>query len=1110
MLHLILGGPGSGKTTVIERELSDAVAAGRPSRLVVPEQATVSVERRMAELLPPSAPLCFEVSNFTRLADSFFRVNGGLGVTYATPTARLLTMWKTVTETAPFLNGARHDSSAGTVRKLLSASRELSSSRTELGALDAAANALGEGKLSERVRDLSLLLSTYRALLGERFADAETDLDAMAEGMRTSDFFSGVSLAFDSFTSFTEQQYAVIAELLRTSDVTVSLTLPRDADAYLCYEEAKETRRRLLLLAERANIPVRESLLGANRRTLSEPLRHLSDNLWRIHAEGHAYAGELDSSVRYVNALTPYAAARFIADDICRRVQTEGARYCDFAVVARDTDGYRSILDSALRESGIPVFSSDRTDVSALEPFKLIVSAYAACTGGFRRSDVLTYLKCGYSGVSVEAIDAFELYTERWHLDGKRLTDSKAWTMNPDGYTDRVTEHGGRMLALANTVREHLTKVLLPFCHRLKRAAVPTHCRVLCDFLLSIKLPTELRARAARLAAAGESERGELISRIWEILCEALDTLAELLPDSTVTPEEFASLFRLVGEEVDVGRIPASEDEVVFGSAELLRAEGVRHVYLLGVNEGEFPAAGGETSFFTEHERTALAAVGIRLGQSAEVRSSRELFFFLRALTSASVSATVLTASLGEDLTPRRPSAAVRELCALLGERFSCREAGELQAEETLWSRGGALERLGELARDPIYPSLAAALGAEETVRERTAATETPISNDACSLSPALAKEIYPKRMATTQSRIERYVKCPFLHFCQYVLRLHTGELAEFDSNEIGSYIHAMLEEFFRESEGRPLGSYTAKEIDAISRRLSEAYLKRIGQGQENARMRRLWRSLHRSSRLLISRICEELSESDFAPRFYELKIGGKEPDAPTAYTVETEDGGELSVYGSVDRVDTCVMGGRAYVRVIDYKTGAKVFQLDDVSRGMNLQMLLYLFALWKNRNPAFAERLGIGQNGEIIPAGVLYMGAGTGEIRIERPTSDEEVLRLASLSSRQNGLLLDDRAVLEAMEHGLRGKYIPVKLTTDKKTKEQVISKDTQKNLMSLEGMGKLLTEINGILTRITAEMRSGRIPAYAVRHGQENCSGCEMRPVCRVRISKNDVTEE
>jgi ATP-dependent helicase/DNAse subunit B len=71
MLTLVEGGFFSlAKRTLTDR-IKELTEKGIRSYLIVPEQQTVSAEREMAELLPPSAPLYFEVTNFTRLATPF-------------------------------------------------------------------------------------------------------------------------------------------------------------------------------------------------------------------------------------------------------------------------------------------------------------------------------------------------------------------------------------------------------------------------------------------------------------------------------------------------------------------------------------------------------------------------------------------------------------------------------------------------------------------------------------------------------------------------------------------------------------------------------------------------------------------------------------------------------------------------------------------------------------------------------------------------------------------------------------------------------------------------------------------------------------------------------
>ena len=86
----------------------------------------------------------------------------------------------------------------------------------------------------------------------------------------------------------------------------------------------------------------------------------------------------------------------------------------------------------------------------------------------------------------------------------------------------------------------------------------------------------------------------------------------------------------------------------------------------------------------------------------------------------------------------------------------------------------------------------------------------------------------------------------------------------------------------------------------------------------------------------MAKRLAEEFAQSGFEPIACELKIGGEGEKLEFPY-----DGGKISVSGSIDRVDK--FGG--YIRVVDYKTGSKKFKLPDILFGLNLQMLLYLYA---------------------------------------------------------------------------------------------------------------------------------------------------------------------
>ena len=77
MLRIIEGGFFSGAHELINKEIKELVDKKKRAFLIVPEQQTVIAEAELSEKLCDSAPLYFEVTNFTRLANTVFRSLGG-------------------------------------------------------------------------------------------------------------------------------------------------------------------------------------------------------------------------------------------------------------------------------------------------------------------------------------------------------------------------------------------------------------------------------------------------------------------------------------------------------------------------------------------------------------------------------------------------------------------------------------------------------------------------------------------------------------------------------------------------------------------------------------------------------------------------------------------------------------------------------------------------------------------------------------------------------------------------------------------------------------------------------------------------------------------------
>ena len=120
--------------------------------------------------------------------------------------------------------------------------------------------------------------------------------------------------------------------------------------------------------------------------------------------------------------------------------------------------------------------------------------------------------------------------------------------------------------------------------------------------------------------------------------------------------------------------------------------------------------------------------------------------------------------------------------------------------------------------------------------------------------------------------------------------------------------------------------------------------------------------------------------------------------------------------------MDGWLHDGKLYLRVVDYKTGKKSFDLAELRYGLGLQMLLYLFTLKEEGQMLFGGH-------EIVPAGVLYTPAREPMLRCARDTEPEKIEKALKKELRRSGMVLEDPAVLQAMEHSALESpcYLPI-----------------------------------------------------------------------------------
>ena len=1095
MLTLYEGGFYSSMDNALTDAIKASVLSGRRVYLIVPEQETVAAELEMAEALPEDAPLSFEVTNFTRFTNTAFREIGGISKEYCTKSAKSLIMWKVLTELSPMLSltKGRRNISSGSVRKALSAVAEMQSLAISPDILIEGTKAdIHDKRLGEKLRDLALIYSLYTEFTGKKYSDTSNEEIALAAALgKHPEFLSGVEVFVSGFTSFTEPQSRLLLAIMKSAPLTVALRIGRATDAFE-YKELASAKSRLLALAD--SVGVEKKLKKFHAREISDAsvLSEICDLLWRsegdIDNDSLQYLREHTEKLRVFSAPTIYEECEFLVADIKRKIMS-GSRYSDIAIVARSSDTYLGVLDLMLDEAAIPYFISKSSQTKSIPLFKLIYTAYNIISTGFKREDVLTYAKCGLLDISRDEIDRFELYCEKWGIEGRRFSDGVSWGMNPRGY-EKWREDDETAIIEINSTRDRVISPLILFGEEIRKAGtVREHAEALIKFLVHLDCEELMARRSRELAALGDDATAEEARRAWGILCSALDTIVEVLGDSRCDIPSFVNQLSTSLEDASVGHLPAHRDEVTVGSADMLRVKGKKHVYLIGVNSGEFPASITDSSYFSDSEKSILSVAGIPISPDLEIKSAREFYSFSRAFSIGRESVTLTYNERTPMLSPLLPAEVIGRIKELTKGLASPIKTEALEKSEMLYTESATLEALGRLGEDEA--------SAREALIERgytdmLAVRDGSIKNNKLTLSEDSLALIYGRDLYLSQTRIDKFLGCPMSYFCKYNLKLGEEEPAELGSNIIGSFVHAVIESFFGELES---GSKDAASIDEsdkerITESAAEKYARElIGEGEMSARTRAAISRLVRATKPVVDGLCEELSGTLYKPTFFELKTDSRDDASPDHLIINREGGGRIIVRGTIDRVDTYKSGDDVYVRVIDYKTGHTDFLPSKLKDGEYLQMFLYLKAITDTKSEGFRERLGVGENGRIIPAGVIYVKTRVNDTTV-RTFSDTEAEEAVKKLQERDGMLLDESLSISAMNPD----FIP----PETKKKEPL--------RYSEEGWREIEKTLIEVTTSVADSMCSGKINATPATKGGRNCKWCRYKEICRSAVIKND----
>ena len=1110
-LRFYFGPSGSGKSHRIYEEIMQRAAQepGRNFLIIVPDQFTMQTQKDLVMRSDRGGILNIDVLSFGRLSHRILEEVGTKEMPVLDDTGKSLVLQKIAAdlkEQLPAMGSLLHKQ--GYIHEVKSAISEFMQYGISTQDMDKLiASAEKRGALAMKLRDLKTLYRGFQDYIRDHFITTEETLDVLRRSLVKSKILPDSVVVFDGFTGFTPIQNRLIQELMRVCEETiVTVTIGEEEDPYQMDGEqklfhlSKKTVADLVKLAAEAEVTRGEDVFvkgGPNRFAEAPALCYLEQNLFRYQYEPYT---EKQHEIHMFEALSPREEVHQTALYIRKLIREEGLTYRDIAVVIGDLEGYASYVETEFGQLEIPCFL-DRTRGIVLNPMiEYIKSALQLYIRDFSYDTVFHFLRSGMADISREEIDELENYVIRTGARGYR-TYSRLFTRKTEemqqGSGQEDTERAEETMERLNRIRQQFADTV-EILHMAPRAKAGEYVDHLYDFLEQNQVQQKLLNYQQQFEQEGDLAKAREYAQIYRLVMDLLDEIYELLGEEEISLQEFADILEAGFGEITVGTIPQNVDRIVVGDMERTRLKQVKVLFFLGVNDGNIPKNASKGGIISDMDREFLIESGTEMAPSPRQQMYIQRLYLYLNMTKPSERLYLSYAKVNSDGKGIRPSYlidTVRKLFPQLAveypqnrsrlEQIEGRQEGARYLAEEL--REYADGTLREEERQDFY-LMYRAYETDPEGRDRLTAAAFRRYKES-GLSRIVARALYGRQLENSVSRLETYAACACRHFLQYGLSLQEREKFGFEVSDMGNVYHAVLENFAGKlaESGRTWWDFDENFATQAIKEAVEGYAATYGETVLYSSARNEY-AITRMSRILTRTVLtlqQHLKQGSFQPDDYELSFRFAE-DLDSIH-VDLSEEEKMHLQGRIDRIDVSEDAEHVYVKVIDYKSGNKKFDLAALYYGLQLQLVVYMNAAMELESRKHPDK-------EIVPAALLYYHIDDPTIETPVELTQEQINEEILTKLRMNGVVNSDPAVVERLDRFLqdKSKVIPVEKKKDG-------SFSARSGILSREEMQLVSAYVDAKIRDIGREILDGKIAANPYEKGNEEaCTYCAYKKVC------------
>ncbi|KJZ84680.1 ATP-dependent nuclease, subunit B [Clostridium sp. IBUN62F] len=1124
-IRFIYGRAGIGKSTWCINSIAENIKKDDENKLIliVPEQYTFNTENRILKSIGEPALLRTQVLSFKKMAHEVFEECGGRVKEIIKESGRNMLIHKVLNEKIESLEYFRKISREQGFYEIVSdVISEFKKYNVEVDSLRNIEESIQESDLYNKIRELSIIYEAFNEEMNEGYIDGDDELTLLGKKLLENDIYTNSEVWIDEFSTFTPQQLEIIRLLARRCK-RVNITLCMDnrdnsngnQDITDVFNTIKNTENKILKIMKENNIsydkPINLNMInvneGYNRFKNSPELEHIEKYFFTYPF--NSFNGKCEN-VKLYKANNIYDEIERVAKSITALIRSGKYRYKDISVVCRNIDDYEKITSVIFKDYEIPYFLDKKLELLNNPLIILITSAFEILFKDWSYESVFKYLKTGLTGIENNYIDVLENFVLEYGVKGYKWTVkeiiSESWFNNNEELSEEKI--------FISEIMDEVRRPLLVFHNKIKGKHKVSHiCKAIYEFLIDIHAFERINEWIEKFDEIGLEDKVKEYSQVEESVIDILDQAVDVMGDKDLDSYDFFKILNSGFNNEEIGVIPVALDQVNIGDVARIKGRDVKALYIVGVNDGILPASKKEEGILSDNDRNILSDIGIELASNTRNKVFEEQFLLYTVLTISSDFLMISYPMADFEGKSLRPSIVISRIKKILPK---------LVEESDLYDLSSYKDKLNKVISPiPTFNELILAMRKncdEENVEEYwrevykwykdSPEYENKVKNifkglDYSNLKNHVNKnnlrELYANedgKLMFSVSRLEKYAECPFSYFVQYGLKAKNRKIYEFTPPDLGSFVHDILDLFTNrvKKEGilwSELNNERCKDIvsNLIDIRLSEQTNSILNSSK---RFKYLSQRFKRVISKSVTVMAEQIGKGEFEVFKTEFDFGNYKTGE--AVMLNLQDDEKVYLQGRIDRIDTLDLDGQTYIRIIDYKTGAKKFDLNELYYGLQMQLLVYLDAIIKNSKYILEK--------QVVPGAVLYFKVDDPIIKSKKEMTTEEVETEVLEELKLKGLVLKDAKVVKAMDRDIEGYSLVIpaafKKDGDFKSTSDVVTE---------EEFTLLREYVNRKMISLCEDMLCGDIKIEPTKQANRSyCEYCDFSSICQFDTSIKD----